>query len=275
MTTYIIQNGTDGVGHQLHGMFTLMILHNVNGFKFDIDMFRKKTFRYEHIDVSESQQMTNYIKQVCECFIQDNGFFENPYTKKIMCRSISDVKSGEDTINVLDNMFSFNNLDNTDTISKNIARMKEYFINDKLPPNRVGDNTIVVHIRLGDAIRYTDRRILITKLNNQLNQTLKILNKKYPEYAIRVHTDGTPEQIQSLIKDVSNVQAQWKNTNILEVLSDLIHTKILVCGSSSLSIFSGFMGDKELVIHNDDPIHVYPDHAIEISSFLKTNYDYD
>ena len=91
---------------------------------------------------------------------------------------------------------------------------------------------------------------------------------------VRVHTDGNPEQIQSLIKDVSNVQVYWKTTNILEVLSDLIHTKILVCGSSSLSIFSGFMGDKELVIQNDDPTHSYPDQAIEISTFLKDNYGY-
>ena len=275
-STYLIQNGTDGVGHQLHGMFTLMILHNVNDFKFDINTFRRKPFRYEHIDPSQSQQMTNYIQNVCERFIQDHGLFEKTYSNHLTCRSFSDVKSGEDTINILDNMFSFKNIDNIDmdAISKNIACMKDYFINDKLPPNRVGDKRIAVHIRMGDAIRYADRRILITKLNNQLNQTLKILNKKYPEYEVKVHTDGTPEQIQTLIQDVKNVQISWKTTNILDVLSDLIHSKILVCGSSSLSIFSGFMGNKELVIHNDDPIHSYPEHAVEISTFLKDNYGY-
>lgn len=36
--------------------------------------------------------------------------------------------------------------------------MKNYFDNEDLPPNRVGKQSIVVHIRLGDALLYECRR---------------------------------------------------------------------------------------------------------------------
>ena len=46
----IIQHGTDGMGHQLHGLLSLLALHNVDNYYFDGHAFIDKNFSFEHID---------------------------------------------------------------------------------------------------------------------------------------------------------------------------------------------------------------------------------
>lgn len=279
VNTYVIQHGTDGIGHQLHGIFTLMILHDVNSFIFDINVFRNKTFRYEHISALEEQQVTQYIQTICNLFVKDNGQFVKTYNEKQGCKSISDTKPNDNTLYILDNAFRFREIYgiNMKLINSNIEKMKNYFINNDLPPNRVGTQSIVVHIRMGDALLYECRRKRIMDLNEKVNKVLIILNNKYPEYVVHVHTDGNHDQIKPLIQNVINIQVHLKNTNIMNVLSDLIHASILVCGSSSLSEFAGFMGNKQLVLYNDphgDSTHSYPDTFTEMSTYLNHNFGY-
>ena len=38
----IIQHGTDGMGHQLHGLLSCLALHNINNYYFDGYIFIKK-----------------------------------------------------------------------------------------------------------------------------------------------------------------------------------------------------------------------------------------
>ena len=40
----IIQHGMDGLGHQLHGLFSCLILHNIRNYYFDGYAFIKKYF---------------------------------------------------------------------------------------------------------------------------------------------------------------------------------------------------------------------------------------
>lgn len=46
-----------------------------------------------------------------------------------------------------------------------------------------------------------------------------------------------------------------KKTPILQVFSDFIHSKIFVAGTSGLSIVSTFLGNKDLIIINDETKH--------------------
>lgn len=47
---HIIQHGTDGTGHQLHGLLSCLALHNINDYYFDGIMYINKPFSYQHIN---------------------------------------------------------------------------------------------------------------------------------------------------------------------------------------------------------------------------------
>ena len=53
---HIVQDSTDGVGHQLYGLFSCMILHNIDNYYFDAFYFKYKNFKFDHIDIQTSQK---------------------------------------------------------------------------------------------------------------------------------------------------------------------------------------------------------------------------
>ena len=59
MSCNIIQHGVDGFGHQLYGLFTTLILHNIKNYNFAANMFVNKNFRFDHVSQEEGRELKN------------------------------------------------------------------------------------------------------------------------------------------------------------------------------------------------------------------------
>lgn len=152
--------------------------------------------------------------------------------------------------------------------AKNIQDIKPLFINKYLPDNRLDKDNIVLHFRMGDALT-TGRGDSINNYNNQILKLLEIFSNKYNNYTYYLHTDGEVDSIITFLTE-KNIKFNLfkKDTNILSVLSDFIYSKILICGNSALSKVTSFLGNKELVIINDDNKHSMPKYTYKISQYL-------
>ena len=83
-----------------------------------------------------------------------------------------------------------------------------------------------------------------------------------------VHTDGDPIFLTDILnKQNIKYNIYDKSENVLNVLSDFIHSKILICGDSSLSIVASFVGNHEFVLIPDDIQYCTPENAVKISDF--------
>jgi len=177
----------------------------------------------------------------------------------------------------LDNAYYFDRIDTLNDTTRiqhllNIDTVKTFFVNDKLRLNRLADKNVVIHVRLGDAM-VVGRGASITEYYNNLLQLVDTFVENYPSeegYKYYIHSDGdVPELCAKLSKSKTEYIICSKTTPILSVLSDLIHSKILVCGNSCLSKVCSFLGDKELIITNDDNAHSMPVvNCFKISDYL-------
>ena len=80
MTCNIIQHGVDGFGHQLYGLFTTLILHNIKKYNFRGDIFMTKKFNFGHVSKKESLDLQYYMLETINNFVKENTF------NKIKCR---------------------------------------------------------------------------------------------------------------------------------------------------------------------------------------------
>ena len=76
----IIQHGSDGLGHQMYGLFTCMILHNVGDYKFSGCKFIKKCFNFQHLSLDERQKCKLYLIEAKYPFILLCASFLNSST---------------------------------------------------------------------------------------------------------------------------------------------------------------------------------------------------
>jgi hypothetical protein len=272
----IIQHGSDGLGHQLHGLFSCLILHNVGNYRFSGYDFIKKPFKFQHLTPIEEQQCKLYLSEVVKLFIQKYDINDRKFNGYIHSHEVYNIpeKSDENILYGLDNAYYFDKI-NLSSIekaihNKNICDMAPLFINKYLPSSRLPDKNIVIHIRMGDALT-TGRGESINNYNNMLMKLIDILINKYIDYEYYFHTDGNIEFILDKLKD-KNVKYNLseKNTPILNVISDLIHSKILICGNSGLSKVCSFLGNKELVVINDDNKHSMPTITRKISDYISS-----
>jgi len=273
MSIHIIQDGVDGFGHQLDGLFTCLILHNVNNYYFDGISFIEKKFSFEHTNKEEGILLKEYLIESVNIFIKEYNLDKIKYTNTVRSHELWNIPDNycSTILYSLDNIFFFkrifkNNIEALEKINKNISHMKSYFINEKLPINRLNKKNIVIHIRLGDAIT-TGRGNTIYPYNKKILLLIEVFKIKYPDYHYYIHSDGEPTEI--IQKIGNNYTFYNKNTPILEVLSDFIHSNILVCGNSSLSIISSYFGNKELVITHDECDRSIPDNNVySISNYI-------
>lgn len=263
----IIQHSVDGFGHQLHGLFSTLILHNIGDYYFDSNAYCNKQFRFEHISEEESVIMKQYLIESVNMF----KYYYNQTTirYKSICHAhdLHDIPT-ENNRNVLysiDNAYYFDKLNllpqHEDLHNKNIQEYKHFFIN-KYITNRLDKDNIVIHVRLGDAVT-SERERSIYAYNNKLRILIQKLTKKYPNHRIYVHSDGNPD----FLKDY-NYTFFGKNTPLIDVLSDLIYSNILICGNSSLSYVSAFLGNHDLIVVNDDNLNSLPSSTKKISDCI-------
>lgn len=270
----IIQHGTDGFGHQLHGLFSCLILHNIGEYRFSGHHFIHKRFSFEHLPPIEQQKCKDYLIEIVKLFIEKYDLKQTKLEKYHHSHEVYLIpkKYNSAILYGLDNAYYFNRIGLTENQNMlhrdNIQEIKPLFINNKLPENRLKEKHIVIHIRMGDAMK-TNRRNTIINHIKSLMTLLTIFIRKYRGYTYYLHTDGNIKFLTTFLEK-NNVEyvLSEKNTPILNVLSDFIHSKIFICGASSLSKVSSFLGNKELVIIEDDNKHSVPDTAYTITDYI-------
>lgn len=188
----------------------------------------------------------------------------------ILCTKF--IKFLKNTLYGLDNAYYLHtiNLSEEDIIKykNNIEIIRNFFINEFLLPNRLRKNNIVIHFRKGDAMK--KRKNDINEYNNKILKIIDIFAIKYSNYTYYIHTDVELDDfiIKKLNSNKINYNIYNKKISILQVLSDFIYAKILVCGCSCLSKICSFFGNKELIIYNYNKQLIY-DKACIIDNYIK------
>jgi hypothetical protein len=270
----IIQRGSgEGTGHQLLGLMSCLAVHGVKDYYFDGNAFKENDFHFAHLTKHEILATKKYFIEIVDGFIQFHNQLVKRYTNIVHSHEIYHIPENynNDTLYSLNNCYYFSKIPINETeythLLLNIQKNKQFFINKQLPQKRICDNNIVIHLRQGDAMR-TIRNGKICKYNEQIQQKIQKIIDKYENHEWYIHTDGDPIFLTDVLNK-QNIQYHVydKSENVLNVLSDFIHSKILICGDSSLSVVASFLGNHELVLIPDEIKYCTPENAIKISEF--------
>jgi len=277
----ICQYGIDGFGHQLEGTLRLISLSLNN--KADYQYNYNKEYIFEHNNFKKDN-LINYFKEslkiisnkINKKYINNHDISFNIILNEQ--RTFNEIKQNdityENNIYCYDGVSSkiLNNLplnfEELNDFEKNLHILREAFVekNIYLPPKSYNNSKINVccHIRLGDAV---GQRILDT------NNIIKIIKKfqEFEKYYIIIHSDGDVSSLQS-----NNTIIHDKNRDVLQILSDFIHSDILIMNYSSLSISAHILGkNTQNVIcpTNAGPTFKYRilNKCISIDTLLKNN----
>jgi hypothetical protein len=247
----ISQHSIDGLGHQLHGLITLMALHGIRDFYFDGYAYIQKQFSFQHIEGSEVDFSKNYLISVVSKFANENNQSQIYKNHIYIGYELFDTnfEKKNDFLYFLDNAYYLDRLnlseDEKEKYAKNINTFSKYFINEIPLNKRIKEKSVVMHLRLGDSLK-EGRETIVYMLSN-LEKILSIVNNKFPDYHIYIHTD---EEKYISKYESKNCTIYGKNTKILDVLCDFYNSKILFSTDSSLSIFSSFFSKSELIVEN-------------------------
>ena len=80
MTVHIVQHGKDGFGHQILGMFTCLILHNIHDYYFDGVAYIEKEFQFEHLDEEQAKLAKEYLLNIIQLFVHQHAQKKQIYT---------------------------------------------------------------------------------------------------------------------------------------------------------------------------------------------------
>jgi hypothetical protein len=269
----VIQHGTDGFGHQLHGLVSVLALHGNESYKFDGDFFINKNFSFEHVKVKDMENLKNYMIAAVKAFMEDHPVEleqQQQYKRVLHVHEVYAIPHDYDplVLYTLDNSYYFDRIpritDFEESYANNMKNFARYFTtsNPYLKPSFLERNSIVIHVRLGDAefVRTCNHHSKLRSVITKLKQS-----EKYRDYKIYVHSDGN-----NFLGDM-DVCFKNRSTPVDEVLSDFIHAKVFVCGTSSLSLFAATVGTHELVIIPDNTKHSIVSHinSVRVSEFIK------
>ena len=271
----IIQHGMDGVGHQLHGLFSCLILHNIRNYYFDGYAFIKKRFYFQHLSKVEMDECKKYMVDIVINFIKKYEIKEKKYNKYIHSHEVYKIpkNTDENILYGLDNAYYFDRLDlneeEKEIHNKNIDIVGELFKSKNLPECRLNEKNIVIHIRKGDAL-ITGRGKSLMAYEKQMIKLLEVFFKKYNDYTYYIHSDGNIDNIIEVLKKSEKKYFFYdKRSEIMNLISDFINAKIFVSSNSGLSKVCSFIGKKELIIINDDNKHSMPNNTYRISEYLE------
>jgi hypothetical protein len=269
----IIQHGTDGMGHQLHGLLSCLALHNVDNYYFDGYAFIEKKFSFAHINQKKSINVKEYFIEIVTEFIKVNNQVKRNYKKTIHSHEVYKIPNNynSDTLYSLDNSYYFDkipiNKSQYEKYITNIEQIKSLFTNEKLPQNRLSEKNVVIHLRHGDAIT-SGRGKPINNYNKKIVNILPKIINNFKDYIFYIHTDGNADFVTNiLLKHNIKYIVYSKSENILNVLSDFIYSNVFLAGISSLSTVCIFLGNHKLTIVSDDIKHSLPDNIVRISDY--------
>ena len=243
MKINIFQHGTDGFGHQLYGLFSLLILHGVKDYYFEPYIFINKSFNFDHISEEEKKICKNYMIKIVTDFINKNNLQPISYPKIVYTKNIPQI--ADHVLYSFDNAYlsniGLNEIENQLRL-ENINDVKKYFMNSNIENVFNSEKNIVIHVRCGDALyRYKNKK----EYDSTILKIIEKLQLLYPLYKIHIHSDGEAINLQDTI-------FYNKKTPILDVFSNFIYSDIIVISHSALSMVASFMGEKELVIVPDN-----------------------
>ncbi len=273
-TILISQHGKDGFGHQLHGLFTVLICHESKNYYFDSNHFLTKKFSFQHLtDSKEIEQAKLYLKEIVSLFSNSLNLKKTNSKFFIHSHEIYKIPQNNNiqTTYTLDNVFGFES--HFDKVEKNhiydlVEKIKPFFVNSFLPPCNLKEKNIVFHLRMGDALR-TFRGKDINIHNQNVKKLIDLLLVKYPDYHFYIHSDGDVKNIFEKVSDKNKTFCP-KDTKLLNVLSDFINSNIFVSSVSSLSTVCTFLGNRrQLTIVPDSPGHTVFKNSIRISDYIK------
>ena len=275
----IIQHGTDGMGHQLHGLLSCLALHNVDNYYFDGNAFINKHFSFEHINQESSINVKEYFIEIIKEFIKVNIQVERNYKKIVHSHEVYKIPNNynSDILYSLDNSYYFDripiNKSQYEKYITNIERIKSLFTNEKLPQNRLNEKNVVIHLRQGDAIT-TGRGETIDNYNKKIVNILPKIINNFRDCIFYIHTDGNANFVTNiLLKHNIKYIVYSKSENILNVLSDFIYSNVFLAGISGLSTVCTFLGNHKLTIVSDDIKHSLPDNIVKISDYENMSFD--
>ena len=128
----------------------------------------------------------------------------------------------------------------TDTV---LEYIRDCYDSSKKP--NIDNVDIAIHIRRGDVNkevntdRYTDNNVYLKIINK--------LKEKYPEYKIKIYSEGTYEDFRDLGVEENSLML---NTDIFETFHSLVSSKVLIIGCSSFSYCAGII-NRNTVYHHD------------------------
>ena len=247
----ICQYGTDGFGHQLEGMLRLISLSLNNKAEY-IYKFRKSySFDHKNIDIIKlNEYLFNALKILSEDNYENERHEGKSYNiiyreNRIFDNIILNDKEYDKNIYFYDGVGCGSklppNFENIDEVVKSLPKLRNAFVyNNSILPKPSYDNNIInicCHIRLGDAI---GTRVLD---NNSIFDIIKHLQKDTSKRII-IHSDGDVNHLKS-----DNTIIFPSSTDVLQILSDFIHSDILIMNYSSLSIAAHLLAkDSQKVI---------------------------
>jgi len=238
----ICQAGSDGFGHQLEGMLRMISLSLNNKAEY-LYNFRKE-FSFEHSNFNKDT-LTSYLLSALK-ILSDNSVNNNLNKEYNVLygeqRTFQDILANDK--NYMDTIYCYDgagngkylppNFEEFDQFKKSLPALRRAFILDNpfLPKPSYNSNSIVFHIRLGDAV---NSRILD---NEKIYKLVKHFQKNL-ENNIIIHTDGDVDFLKS-----ENTTIYHKNTDVLQILSDFVHANTLVINYSALSIAGHLLADE-------------------------------
>lgn len=239
----VIQHGTDGFGHQFYGLVTTMMMDN---YYFDSNFFCRKPFSFEHgID---QKLAAEFLVRGVKSYYPHQISYNYKKVEKIQVPKHTDPN----ILYAVDNFYYEPYRDCLKDITENF-----------MLPHRHNFKTIVLHVRLGDALNFEVRSKKILKYCEDVEVILKKVVEERSDYKIIVHTDSDD----FTLKEHECIYFR-KDTPILDVLADFINADVFVCGQSSLSFVSTLYDTHELTLVPDDVKHVIGKDCVRFSEFL-------
>ncbi len=263
MPIHIIQHGTDGFGHQLHGLFSTMILHNCKDYYFDGIAYLKKKNEFDHISGSVMKEVIIFIRRSVLKFIKEEKQKKIEYEKRIHSHEIYKIpkKYDQNILYSIDNAYYFDKLGfSVKQHSDNIEKYSSHF-RDNLKKNEYLKDikSIVIHVRLGDSVHREGNH----EFRKTLIKIVEIFKEKYPSHKIFIHSDGEPNFLEK-----NDYTLFDKKTPVIKVLSDFVFCNILVCCISSLSSVASFLTNAETILIPNETKHSTPSRCVRFNQFI-------
>ena len=244
----ICQHGTDGFGHQLEGTLRLISL-SLNG-KADYQYNYQKEYTFEHTNFNK-QKLIQYFRKANKILCNEFGITNTENYRKIKVETRTFRKIIYNDKMYAKNLYLYDgvagnkkfppNFEEIDEVQKSLPLLKKAFVkkNDILPKPSFNDKFINVscHIRKGDAV---GKRILD---NHNLIKVVKHYQNQNDRYRVIIHSDGNMSHMKN-----PNTFIYGAETDVLQVLSDFVHSDILIINFSSLSIAAHLLSVKNQTV---------------------------